>query len=192
MNNAIYLAKLITNAYPESMRLLYQSYGIQAPVSASSFIDAYLVHGNAFLVKAFSSAWDNMKASKFSGVDGLDASLEYDALAAYQQQNLDALSSVADEAQKTSWLDSVLGAFSNVANTAGSVFGTYAGIKSYLDGDTTSLSQTDAQTALQYQAYQAQLAQKQAESQSQMKTWLLVGVGVIVVALLVIMYLKKK
>jgi len=194
MKKAFYLAELITNAYPERMRLLYQANGINAPVSAKSFMDAYLVLGQPFLMSVFDIIWDGMKATNFSGIDGIQLSAPIDTktLATSSASTTTTL----DQAKtKTSFWDGLSNTFNTAGNILGTVVGAYDSVSGIFGGNkvnTGSSSSAEAQAALQAQMYQMQLQQQQAQQESQTKTWILVGVGVLALALIAIMLIKKK
>lgn len=193
MKKALYLADLITNAYPERMRLLYQDNGITAPVSAKSFMDAYLVLGEPFLMDVFNIIWAGMKQSRFSNVTGdlLSYTLDTKTLAPMSTSTPTTLD---ENKTKTSFWDGLSNTFNTAGGILGSVVGAYDSVSGIFGsskvGTTTDSAQ--AQAELQAAMYKAQLEQQQAEQDSQTKTWLLVGAGVVVVALVIVMIIKKK
>lgn len=186
-NRALYLGQLIANAHPADVRLLFQQYGITAVPTGKTILDAYLVYGDPFLWKLGQIALKSQKLS-FSRVT--DTGLETDKLLASAQSKVDALDTSSSDG-------SFWNKFSNIFNGAGTVLTSVAGAWDTISGvfsggKSVSTGTTDANTQLQAEIYKMQLEQQQSQESSQTKTYLLIGAGVLVVALVVIMYIKKK
>ena len=188
MRKAIQLAQLIADAHPESVRLLFQRYNIPKKPGAQPIIDAYLVYGEPFLSELFEIVYNGM--SQFSDALGL----ETDKLTTYAADKTAQAATLETDKKKGFW-DGFLNVFNNAGSVLTGATSIYQGISALLNGqsvDTGVAGQTASQTELQNQMYQVALQEQQAREANRTKTWLLVGAGVLIAALVVVMFIKKK
>ena len=178
MHKVLYLLQLIANAHPESVRLLYQEYGISAAVSAKSIIDAYLVHGDPFLFKLFDIAW-NGKNQVLSSADGEEET---------------ETTEVEVKEKNTVWnfFDNLVGTATNALSTSVTAYNTLSSIFGGNSIDTGTSTSTEAQLELQKEMLAMQIQANQAESENNTKTYLLIGAGLLVAGLVLVMLMKKK
>ncbi len=188
MKGAIRLAQLTADAHPESVRLLFSRYNIKKEPGAQPILDAYLVYGEPFLRDLFEIVYLGM--SQFSGIEGLETA----KLATYSATKTAQATTMEAEKKSGFW-----NGFLNVFNNAGAVLtgasSIYQGISSLLNGknvDTGVSGQSASQLELQDQMYKLSLEQKEAESTSNVKTWLLIVAGIFIAVLVIVMFLKKK
>jgi hypothetical protein len=188
MRKAIQLAQLTADAHPESVRLLFKRYKIQKEPGAQPIIDAYLVYGEPFLRDLFEIVYQGM--SQFSDALGL----ETDKLLASAADKKAQAAALETEKKKGFW-DGFLNVFNNAGSVLTGATSIYQGISALISGksvDTGVTGQSASQTELQNQMYQVALQEQQAREANRTKTWLLIGAGVLIAALVIVMFIKKK
>ena len=185
MKKALKIGQLIANAHPERVRLLFQAYGIEAPATGKTIFDAYLVYGSPFLLDLTNIAYEGM--SQFSGIEGLETDKLYEGA----QAKVDAIAAET----KGSFFDSLLNVFGTAKDYATSgidIFNTVSGLFGGKSVDTGTSTSSEAQLELEKEMMRLQLEQQQAAQNNQLKTYLLIGAGLIVVVLLFVMFIAQK
>ncbi len=188
MKRALRIGQLIANAHPERVRLLFQAYGIETAPNGKSILDAYLVYGSPFLIDLTNIAYEGM--SKFSGI----YELETDKLLAGAQDKVTAVTSTTSSS-KGNFFDGLLNVFGTAKEYATGgldIYNTISGLFGGKKVDTGTSTSTEAQLELQKEMMRLQMEQQKAEQNAKLKTYLLVGAGLVVVVLLVVMFIKQK
>lgn len=163
---AVRLVKLIANARPESARLLFNKYGIDAPVSERNLLSAIVAHGKPFIRDLATE----LATIKFTGpaADG------------------DGTEETTGTFWSTDWegISNSLGGLFDFINSAGSAF---TGLWNNLSGKTQD-------TADEYAQMQYELELRNMETQKQLaqqRTIIIVVAAVVVVALIAFFAMKK-
>lgn len=189
MRKALILSQLIANAHRDSVRLLFDRYGITDEPSGPSILKAYLRFGTPFLKELYGIIKPTVEVN-FTGTEKVE--LEYDKLNAYSANK----TAEAEEMSKGGFFDSMLNIFSKTGDFLNAASGTYAGVENLLKNvgviDTGVTGQQETETELQRQLMAAELERQNEESASKTKTILLILAGALVVGLIVFMVLKKR
>lgn len=192
VNRSLIIGQLIANAHPVDVRLLFQRYGITAPPTGKTILDAYLVHGAPFLTELAAIADQNK--SRFSAMAQAEP-LETNKLILYADGKAaqGTAAQTADTAAKVSWTDKLFSVFDTAGQTLTTVSGAWDKISNIFTGNkTVATGSADANAALQAEMYRLQNEAANEAAANSTKTYLLIGGGILVLVLIGFMYFKNK
>lgn len=177
INHAAFI-KLIANAHPDRVRLLFKRYGINASVSEQSLLNAIAAKGEPFVRDLAEVLAVEIKGNYTPTDSNLLGEVNVTGTAA----------TTATTGTNKTTFDNILNWGSSLLNLLSGAGNAYSDIKNNLDG--TNINQANQNAQMQYNVEMARLQAEQDAKKSQ-QTLIVVGVGVLVLVVVLLVIFKK-